>query len=101
MPIDTLMAMRITDDDSYTSYRKEMTPLLKACGGRFVHDFRIAETLKTDADHRIDRVFVIRFPDLETRHAFFENPEYVAIRKRFFEPAVEAFTRLAQWETRD
>jgi hypothetical protein len=46
----------------------------------------------------INRLFTIRFPSLAQRDAFFTNPVYLAVRKRYFEPAVSAIQRLGRYE---
>ena len=75
-----------------------MAPLLLAHGGSFRLDARVAEVLRSPAEQPFNRLFTIRFPSRERLDAFFSSPEYLAVRKRFFEPSVSAVTRLASFE---
>ncbi|MEN8374730.1 MAG: DUF1330 domain-containing protein [Gemmatimonadota bacterium] len=94
---DTLVALNVVDDDLYDRYRAGMTPLLEARGGFFGHDFRVGEVLRSAVDHPVNRVFVISFPDEATRESYFASEDYLAVRREFFDPAVEGATVLAQW----
>jgi uncharacterized protein (DUF1330 family) len=96
--IEILIGLQVTDQDSYAEYRKHMTPLLEAHGGRFVLDVQVAEVLRAPEPKPINRLFTIRFPSLAQLDAFFANPEYLVVRKRYFEPAVGAIQRLGRYE---
>ena len=93
---DSLVALHVTDDAGYARYRTAMTPILETFGGRFVHDFVVAETLRTDADHPVNRVFVISFPDAAAKAAFFADPAYLAVRAEHFDASVGGATVLAE-----
>lgn len=94
--IETLMGLNVIDADSYAQYRAQMKPLLAAHGGSFGLDLWVAEVLLSPVAQPFNRVFSIRFPSQERRDAFFQNPEYLAIRKAFFEPSVSAVTELGR-----
>jgi len=93
------MGLDVQDNEGYTRYRGAMAPILTRYGGRFRYDFRIAEVLATEASHPINRVFVLSFPDVGTREAFFRDPEYLAVRHTYYEPAVGNATPIAGYET--
>lgn len=100
MPVDggehaLLMALEVADQASYARYRQEMAPLLAEHGGRFVHDFVVAEVL-LGARAGVNRVFTIAFPDREARERFFSDPRYVAVRARWFAPAVRSVEALGR-----
>ena len=97
MSFDTTVGLSVVDREKYAQYRAEMTPLLEAAGGRFRYDFEVARTLKAEAGHAINRLFVIQFPDRAAKERFFADPQYVAIRARLFEPAVEGTTVIAEY----
>ena len=97
--IEMLVALDVADSDGYQSYREAMTPLLEGAGGEFRYDFAIATTLKSAATHPINRVFVIRFPDGETRDRFFADKSYTEVKKRFFTTSVKDTTIIAQYTT--
>ena len=94
MPFQMIVGLRVVDPEGYARYRAEMTPLLEAAGGRFSYDFEVARTLKSEASHEINRVFVIEFPDRPTRDRFFGDPRYLEIRAQWFTRSVEGVTRL-------
>jgi len=94
---DVLVGLHVTDEASYDRYRAAMKPILHRVGGRFVADLRVSGVLtkdvtRTDAegsiDPRVNRVFLLRFPDAATKDAFFSDPGYVEARRAHFEGAV-------------
>lgn len=97
MAIENLMAMYITDDASYTTYRRNMLPLLKKYGGGFGYDFKIAEVLKSEVNQPINRVFTIYFKDEATMNEFFSDEEYISIKKAYFEKAVSTVVEIAKY----
>lgn len=96
---ERLVALDVIDEAGYQAYRESMTPILQAHGGSFGYDFRIGEVLKSEAPHRINRVFTIRFPDRPTADRFFASDEYCEVRKTHFDPAVGGITVIAAYET--
>jgi uncharacterized protein (DUF1330 family) len=98
MSYEVLTAMEVTDAEAYGKYREAMRPILESYGGGFRYDFWIKETLQTDAKHPVNRVFAIYFKDKASREAFFANPEYLEIRRKYFEPSVKARTVIAEYE---
>jgi len=95
---EILVGLHVTDDASYARYRAAMTPMLEAVGGYFRYDFTIARMLKGSASPPINRLFVISFPDEETKVAFFGEPAYLAARAEHFEGAVELVEVIATFE---
>lgn len=95
---ETLVALRVSDQDGYDRYRAAMTPLLEAAGGFFRADFRVSEALVAD-DPGTNRVFVISFADEASKDAFFADPGYVRIRDEHFEGSVASVCILGSWET--
>jgi uncharacterized protein (DUF1330 family) len=87
----------VLDPEKYGQYREEIAPLLKAAGGRFRYDFEVAQTLKNEASHKINRLFVLTFPDRDSKERFFADSRYRDIRARLFEKAVEATTIIAEY----
>jgi uncharacterized protein (DUF1330 family) len=89
-----IAALFVADQDKYAQYRAEIAPLLQAVGGAFRYDFEIAKTLKSEAGHEINRVFILSFPDRAAKERFFSDPRYLEIRGRLFETAVRGITIL-------
>jgi len=98
MPFERLVALTISDEQGYQSYRDGMTPLLNAAGADFRFDFIVSKVLKTAGDTEINRVFLIRFPNRATRERFFSDPAYLAIRTRYYGPSVKTATVIAEYE---
>lgn len=94
----SLVGLHVTDDHGYRRYRQGMIPILEGFGGRFLHDFVVAETLRTEADHPVNRVFVLAFPDRAAKEAFFADPAYLAVRAEHFDASVGAATIMAEYE---
>jgi uncharacterized protein (DUF1330 family) len=98
--IEVLYGLEVIDEEVYASYRAAMTPLLEAHGGRFVVDVRVAEVLRSPEGAPFNRLFAIRFPSPEKMSAFFANAEYLAVRRRLFEPSVSAVQKLGDYDVR-
>ena len=96
MPFDMTAVLFVADQDKYARYRAEIAPLLEATDAAFRYDFDIAKTLKSEVDHDINRVFLLRFPDREAKERFFTNPQYLEIRARLFNAAVRRMTIIAE-----
>ena|SRR5215475_4306490 len=93
---ERIVGLLVVDDQKYAQYRAEIAPLLQAVGGRFRYDLEVSRTLKGEASHAINRLFVIQFPDRTSKEHFFTNPQYLEIRARLFEKAVAGATIIAE-----
>ena len=98
MPYERLVGLDVVDEVLYQEYRDRMSPILATYGGGFGYDFRIAETLRSRTDAKINRLFTIYFPDEAAKDAFFADPEYQVIRAETYAKAVRASTILAGYE---
>ena len=96
--IEVLYGVNVVDESGYAAYRAHMTPILEAHGGAFRVDTKVAEVLRAPSPTPFNRLFTICFPTLERLEAFFANPEYLAVRRRFFEPSVSATTVLGRYQ---
>jgi uncharacterized protein (DUF1330 family) len=92
------VGLEVKDQALYRRYREDMTPILQRYGGGFGYDFIVAETLKSEGQAPINRVFTIWFPDREAASRFFADPAYKKVRARSFEPAVGAITQIASFD---
>ena len=77
----------VRDWTKYKEYMKHTPRVIAQHGGRFLVRGATAITLEGDEDER--RVVVIEFPSLERARAFYDSPEYHAI-KRYRDGAAEA-----------
>lgn len=93
-----VIGLHVRDGDMYRLYREKMTPLLHALGSAFGYDFVVAEVLKSETTAAINRVFTMTFPDQHVADRFFSDPEYLIIRKKFFEPAVGEVTSIGAYD---
>lgn len=100
MSLENLVGLCVIDNHAYGEYRRLMTPLLERLGGGFRYDFVVTQTLRPSGS-AINRVFVIHFPDAAAKAAFFSDPEYLAIKERYFAPAVLERKLLAEYERAD
>src|SRR5262249_28375887 len=100
MSFEMIMGLFVLDQEKYAKYRAEIAPLLQAAAGRFVHDFEVARTLKSDAGHDINRWFMPQFPDRADKGRFFKNPQSFEIRARLFAKAGGETTTIAEYEGR-
>jgi len=74
-----------------------MTPILDSIGGYFRADFRISEVLIAPSNDSINRVFILSFPDEETKNRFFEFDSYKAVRAQHFDSSVQSVTMIASY----
>jgi uncharacterized protein (DUF1330 family) len=93
-----LIGLHVRDGDLYRRYREGMTPLLHRAGGAFGYDFVVTEVLQSEANAPINRVFTITFPERSVADRFFSDPEYLAVRNRFFEPAVGSIATIGAYD---
>jgi uncharacterized protein (DUF1330 family) len=98
MAYERLVGLQVMNDGLYQSYRDAMTPILKRYGGGFRYDFKIQEVLQSEAAHPINRVFLMAFNNLESKNGFFNDPEYKAVRQKFFDPSVSKSTVIAEYD---
>ncbi len=101
-PFVMLVGLEVRDDEAYARYRAAMKPILHRMGGAFTCDFRVSEVLAGDVtgevDPRVNRVFALAFPDAGVRDAFFGDPEYLAVKREFFEASVGAVVVLGEYQ---
>lgn len=97
MEIDRLVGLNVIEEELYRQYRENMLPILERYGGRFFVDVRVSELLLSPGAGPINRMFAIRFPNTESLEGFFSDPEYLAVRQRFFEASVASVTILGKY----
>jgi uncharacterized protein (DUF1330 family) len=100
MAVELLVGLQVNNADLYAEYRRLMTPILHQHHGDFGCDFIVQKSLKP-ADTAINRVFTIYFASQQLMDSFFSHPDYVAIRQKYFEPAVSASHILATYQRPD
>lgn len=92
--VTLLIALEVTDEAGYSSYRAGMRPILTEYGGRFGIDVRISEVLEGPVGPGANRLFTIEFPTATAREAFFADDRYRAVRARWFDAAVARIDKL-------
>ncbi len=97
-----LIGLMVDDAARYAEYRAGMTPILHAHGGAFGLDLEVSRVLKSPgadlpSGGTFNRVFSIGFPSREAHERFFADAAYLAVRARYFEPAVSRVFILAEW----
>jgi uncharacterized protein (DUF1330 family) len=97
MLFEMTVGLFVVDHERYAQYRAEIAPLLEAAGGRFRYDFEVARTLISEAGHEVNRLFVIQFPNRARKDRFFTDPQYMEIRARLFEKAVDGTAIIAEY----
>jgi len=99
MKYENIVGLFVTDDEMYSGYRQQMTPLLESYGGGFRYDFRVAQTLINESGDPINRVFAIYFGDKKQMDCFFADPDYLRMKETFFIPSVQSVTIISEYET--
>ena len=98
MAYELLIGLHVTDEAGYQAYRDAMRPILESYGGGFRYDFQISETLASQANHKINRLFTIYFKDKAARNGFFNDPAYKKVRAKHFTPSVAGSTVIGTLE---
>ena len=96
MSYERCVGLEVSNEALYQQYRDAMTPMLVSYGGSFRYDFKVAEVLRSETPAPINRIFIIAFKDKTSHDAFFQNPDYLRVRQRFFNPSVRHVTQLAE-----
>jgi len=98
MSYELIVGLQITDEKSYSDYRAAMRPLLQKVGGGLRYDFEVSKVLKNDEGRPINRLFAIYFESKVKMEEFFNDSEYLAIKRKFFESSVAATTIISAYE---
>ena len=80
IPAYLLVEMKITDPEQYKQYMAEAPPVVKAFGGEYLVRGGKHESL--EGDWTPHRVAMLRFPSFEQAKAFYDSPEYAAVRAK-------------------
>ncbi|OCQ23032.1 DUF1330 domain-containing protein [Pseudoalteromonas luteoviolacea] len=96
--LEMLVGLFVKSEALYLKYREAMTPILRGVGGDFGYDFVVGKVLKKETNNDINRVFTIRFPNKEAMDTFFSDEEYIAIKEKYYKPAVEFTTIIRSYE---
>lgn len=99
MAIEMLVGLDVVDDESYSRYRSEMTPILESFGGGFGYDFKVSAVLESKTQAKINRVFTIYFSSEVSMNSFFAHEAYLEVKRRHFEESVADTTIIATYET--
>lgn len=97
MTIHRFIGIQVHNDALYQSYREHMIPIMKTYGGRFVVDVDVKQVRSAPNGAQFNRLFTIEFPDQEALTAFFNDDDYIAVRKEYFEPSVSNVSSLATY----
>jgi uncharacterized protein (DUF1330 family) len=99
MAYERIMGLDVTDDQGYKAYRTAMMPILQSFGGAFGFDFRVSEVLLSKTEDKINRLFTIAFPSQKHMDDFFADPEYLAVKAKYFDVSVNSKTIISTHET--
>ncbi len=100
-----VVAIEMTDEETYTCFRASIRPILAECGGCFEWDLRRGEVLTRPQGAVVNRVFAISFPSRERRVALFEDGtqtgyEAGPLRERMNPPGARAAPKRHRFPTR-
>ena len=98
MTIEYLTVLNVTDDNLYQEYRAAMTPILEKYGGGFGYDLNISETLKSEVETPINRVFTMYIESDEASEAFFNDEEYLKVRSKYYDRSVSFLTIVSKYD---
>ena len=74
-----LVDIDITDPTRYAEYRKAVPATIEQFGGRFL--VRGPEPIALEGDWPVHRIVILEFPTTEQAHAWWDSPEYAAVKK--------------------
>ncbi len=70
--------IEITDPDEYQKYARQTAATLERYGGKFLVRGGQPETV--EGDWKARRIVIIEFPSVEQAKAWYDSPEYSAIK---------------------
>ena len=94
MPAFLIADIHVKDPDAYAQYRSANPDIVNKYGGRYIALGGEVRVLEGDWIPR--RTIIIEFPDMAAITAFYDSPEYVALRKIRWD---SADSRLVAFET--
>jgi len=77
MPAYVIAQLTVTDLDGFEAYRRAVSPIIEAYGGRFL--VRGGEVSSIEGDPGRPRMLVLEFADKAAAEKFYNSPEYQAI----------------------
>ena len=98
MSFERIMGLEVINAEEYQKYRENMIPILHSFGGSFGFDFTVSEVLKSKTDGVINRVFTIDFPSKKSMDDFFSDPDYLAVKNKYFQHSVKSVTTISMHE---
>jgi len=98
MAVERVVGVHVTNEAQYQQYREHMMPILREYGGQFTWDVKVSEVLKTPVEGEFNRLFTLRFPNIQALENFFANEDYKKIKKTFFTPSVSSTSYLAKYD---
>ncbi|MCV2403254.1 DUF1330 domain-containing protein [Marinomonas sp. C2222] len=98
MAYQRIMGLEVIDQGIYQKYREAMMPILATFGGEFTFDFTVSEVLLSQSTDNINRLFTITFPSKQHMEGFFSNPDYLAVKAKYFDLSVKSATVISLHE---
>lgn len=98
MTMEYLTVLNVADDDLYRDYRAAMTPVLEKYDGGFGYDLKIFETLKSEVETPVNRVFTMYIDSDGASEAFFNDVEYLKVRTKYYERSLSFLTIVAKYD---
>lgn len=74
-----IVQVSITDEAQYQKYREAVVPFIAKFGGKLAA--RGAKVEVFEGEHDTRPVVMFEFPSMEAIHAFWDSPDYPAIKK--------------------
>ena len=78
MPVYVVVDVKVKDQALYEQYKPGVPALVKKHGGVFLA--RGGRTEVIEGARQPGRIVLFQFPDARSVHAFFDDPEYVALK---------------------
>jgi len=79
MPAYIIARVEVTDWARYREYMKLTPAVIAQYGGRFIA--RGGEPVTLEGPPETQRVVILEFPSLDQAQAFYQSPEYHAVKK--------------------
>lgn len=80
MPAYLIADEIITDPDTFDDYKRAVLPTITAHGGRFLSRGGTVTLVEDGKGWEPGRMVIIEFPSVEAIRAWYDSPEYAAIR---------------------
>lgn len=101
MALENLVAINIVDQSKYEEYRTKLAAVLGDYGAVMRCEVEVSSVLTSPDGSPFNRMFLMRFPSLQSAKEFAADNRYLSLRNELFVPSVSNTVLLGQYNVED